>query len=203
MNWDEFTKGLIRKNTVFALALGLCPVLAITTRVENALGMSLAVLFVITFSNLIVSIIRDYIPKRVRIPSFIVIIATLVTIVDLTIHGYSISLYRNLGIFLPLIVVNCMILGRAESFASQNSIGESLLDALGMGSGFAVAIILVSAVREFFGTGQIVVFGHQIVPTILGSPAIAMILPPGAFLTIGLLLGILRRTGVMKDGEPD
>ena len=201
MNWEEFTKGLVRKNAVFALALGLCPVLAITTRVENALGMSLAVLFVITFSNLIVSVIKDYVPKRVRIPSFIVIIATLVTIVDLTIHGYSISLYRNLGIFLPLIVVNCMILGRAEAFASQKPIGDSLLDALGMGMGFAVAIIAVSAVREFFGTGQIVVFGYQIIPTVMGSPAIAMILPTGAFLTIGILLGILKRTGVMKDGE--
>lgn len=201
MNWEEFTKGLLRKNTVFALALGLCPVLAITTRVENALGMSLAVLFVVVFSNLIVSIIRDYIPKRVRIPSFIVIIATLVTIVDLTIHGYSISLYRNLGIFLPLIVVNCMILGRAESFASKNSVGDSILDALGMGIGFAIAIIVVSAIREFFGTGEIVVFGYQVIPGIMGEPAMAMILPPGAFLTIGILLGILRRTGVKKDGE--
>ena len=201
MKWEEFTKGLIRKNAVFALALGLCPVLAITTRVENALGMSLAVLFVITFSNLIVSVIKDYIPKKVRIPSFIVIIATLVTIVDLTIHGYSISLYRNLGIFLPLIVVNCMILGRAEAFASQKPIGDSLLDALGMGLGFSIAIIAVSAIREFFGTGQIVVFGFQVIPAIMGKPAIAMILPTGAFLTIGLLLGILKRTGVMKDGE--
>lgn len=201
MNFEEFTKGIMRKNAVFALALGLCPVLAITTRVENALGMALAVLFVITFSNLIVSLIKDFVPDRVRIPSFIVIIATLVTVVDLTMHGYSIELYRNLGIFLPLIVVNCMILGRAEAFASEEPILDSLLDAFGMGTGFAIAIISVSAVREFFGRGKIVVFGHQIVPKVFHMPAGEMILPFGAFLTIGILLGLLRRTGVMESGE--
>lgn len=201
MNFEEFTKGLIRNNAVFALALGLCPVLAITTRVENALGMSLAVLFVITSSNLIVSLIGDYVPRNVRIPSFIVIIATLVTIVDLLFHGYSINLYRNLGIFLPLIVVNCMILGRAEAFASRKSVGDSLLDALGMGSGFALAIILVSSIREFLGRGKIVVFGYQIVPKIFENPATEMVLPFGAFLTIGAILGILRKTGVMNDDE--
>lgn len=198
MNFKEFTKGLIRKNSVLALALGLCPVLAITTRVENALGMSLAVLFVITFSNLIVSLIRDYVPKNVRIPSFIVIIATLVTIVDLVFHGYSIGLYKNLGIFLPLIVVNCMILGRAEAFASKEPVINSILDALGMGTGFALAIILVSIIREFFGRGKIVVFGFRIVPTIFSSPVTEMVLPFGAFLTIGAILGILRKTGVME-----
>ncbi len=202
MSLKEFTKGILKENAVFALALGLCPVLAITTRVENAIGMSFAVLFVITFSNLIVSLIKDYVPERVRIPSFIVIIATLVTVVDLTIHGYSIQLYRNLGIFLPLIVVNCMILGRAEAFASKNTMLDSISDALGMGVGFAFAIILVSAVREFFGTGKIVVFGHTVVPKVMGNPANGMILPIGAFLTIGLLLGILRRMGVMEDGGP-
>lgn len=201
MEFKEYTKGLVQNNAVFVLALGLCPVLAVTTRVENALGMSLAVLFVITFSNLIVSLIKDYVPSNVRIPSFIVIIATLVTIVDLVFHGYSIQLYKNLGIFLPLIVVNCMILGRAEAFASQKPIGDSLLDALGMGSGFAVAIVLVSAVREFFGRGKIVVFGYQIVPKVFANPVTEMILPFGAFLTIGVILGILKRTGVMKDDE--
>ncbi len=188
MEFQEFTKGLIQDNAVFALALGLCPVLAITTRVENALGMSLAVLFVISFSNLIVSLIKDYVPSNVRIPSFIVIIATLVTIVDLVFHGYSINLYKNLGIFLPLIVVNCMILGRAEAFASRKPIGDSLLDALGMGTGFAIAIILVSAVREFFGSGQIVIFGYHIIPQILGKPVVEMVLPFGAFMTIGAIL---------------
>lgn len=201
MDIREFTKGIIRRNAVFSLALGLCPVLAITTRVENAIGMSFAVLFVIISSNLIVSAIRDYVPERVRIPSFIVIIATLVTIVDLTIHGYSIALYKNLGIFLPLIVVNCIILGRAEAFASNNPISETLLDSAGMGTGFALAIIAVSAVREFFGTGEIVVFGKQIIPSLISAPATAMLLPPGAFLTIGILLGLLRKTGVMRSGE--
>ncbi len=201
MDIEEFTKGLISENAVFALALGLCPVLAITTRVENALGMSLAVLFVITFSNLIVSIIKDYVPEKVRIPSFIVIIATLVTVVDLTMHGFAIGLYRNLGIFLPLIVVNCMILGRAEAFASQNSITNSILDALGMGLGFAFAIISVSAIRELFGRGKIVVFGYEIIPTIFSKPVVEMVLPTGAFLTIGVLLGLLRWTEVMEHGE--
>lgn len=203
MNFGEFTKGLIRRNAVFALALGLCPVLAITTRLENALGMSFAVLFVLISSNLVVSAIKDVVPEKVRIPSFIVIIATLVTIVDLVLHGYSISLYRNLGIFLPLIVVNCIILGRAESFASKKPLVDTLLDSAGMGVGFSLAIILVSTVREFFGTGQIVVFGHQLVPAIISSPATEMLLPPGAFLTIGIILGILRWTGVMKSGESD
>lgn len=201
MDIGEFTKGIIRRNAVFSLALGLCPVLAITTRVENAIGMSFAVLFVIISSNLVVSAIRDYVPEKVRIPSFIVIIATLVTIVDLTLHGYSIALYKNLGIFLPLIVVNCIILGRAEAFASKNPISKTLLDSAGMGTGFAIAIIAVSAVREFFGTGEIAVFGYQIVPSFTSSPATAMLLPPGAFLTIGILLGLLRKTGVMESGE--
>lgn len=201
MDVGEFTKGIIRRNAVFSLALGLCPVLAITTRVENAIGMSFAVLFVIIFSNLVVSAIRDYVPDKVRIPSFIVIIATLVTIVDLTLHGYSIALYKNLGIFLPLIVVNCIILGRAEAFASKNPISKTILDSAGMGTGFAIAIIAVSAIRELFGTGEIAVFGYQIVPSLTSSPATAMLLPPGAFLTIGILLGLLRKTGVMESGE--
>lgn len=201
MDVGEFTKGIIRRNAVFSLALGLCPVLAITTRVENAIGMSFAVLFVIISSNLVVSAIRDYVPDKVRIPSFIVIIATLVTIVDLTLHGYSIALYKNLGIFLPLIVVNCIILGRAEAFASKNPISKTILDSAGMGTGFAIAIIAVSAIRELFGTGEIAVFGYQIVPSLTSSPATAMLLPPGAFLTIGILLGLLRKTGVMESGE--
>lgn len=201
MEFKEFTKGIIQRNAVFSLALGLCPVLAVTTRVENAIGMSLAVLFVLISSNLIVSAIKDFVPDEVRIPTFIVIIATLVTIVDLTLHGYSLALYKNLGIFLPLIVVNCLILGRAEAFASQKPVSSTLLDSAGMGMGFGLAIILVSSIREFFGTGKIIVFGYKIIPSLIPSPATAMLLPPGAFLTIGILLGLLRRTGVMKSGE--
>jgi electron transport complex protein RnfE len=197
MKLQEFTKGIIKYNAVFALALGLCPTLAITTSVENALGMSFAVAFVLISSNLIISGLRNFVPREVRIPSFIVIIASLVTIIDLFIHGYSLTLYKNLGIFLPLIVVNCIILGRAEAFASKRSVPDTLLDAAGISVGFAIAIISVSVIREFFGTGSIVIFGRDIVPAFTSSPATAMLFPPGAFLTIGILLALLRRAGVM------
>lgn len=197
MKLQEFTKGIIKNNAVFALALGLCPVLAVTTSVENALGMSFAVAFVLISSNLIVSALRGFIPREVRIPSFIVIIASLVTIIDLLIHGYSLTLYKNLGIFLPLIVVNCIILGRAEAFASKRSVPDTLLDAAGISVGFAIAIISVSAIRELIGTGGIVIFGHEIVPTLTSSPVGVMVGPFGAFLTIGILLALLRRAGVI------
>jgi electron transport complex protein RnfE len=196
MKLQEFTKGIVKKNAVFALALGLCPTLAITTSVENALGMSFAVAFVLIFSNLIISAVRGLVPRKVRIPCFIVIIASLVTIIDLFMHGYFPTLYKRLGIFLPLIVVNCIILGRAEAFASKRSVFDTLLDAAGISVGFALAIILVSVIRELLGSGKIVVLGHEIVPAFISSPAAAMILPPGAFLTIGILLALLRRAGV-------
>lgn len=197
MKLHEFTKGIVKNNAVFALALGLCPTLAITTSVENALGMSFAVAFVLISSNLIISVLRGFIPRQVRIPSFIVIIASLVTIIDLFIHGYSLTLYRNLGIFLPLIVVNCIILGRAEAFASKHRAPDTILDATGISVGFAIAIISVSAIRELIGSGKIVIFGYKIVPAFTSSPAAAMLLPPGAFLTIGILLALLKRAGVM------
>lgn len=197
MKLQEFTKGIVKKNAVFALALGLCPTLAITTRVENALGMSFAVAFVLISSNLIISGIRGFVPRKVRIPCFIVIIASLVTIIDMFMHGYSPTLYEHLGIFLPLVVVNCIILGRAEAFASKRSVPDTFLDAAGIGVGFALAIILVSAIRELLGSGKIVLFGYKVVPAFISSPAAAMILPPGAFLTIGLLLAFLKRAGVL------
>lgn len=197
MKLQEFTKGIVKKNAVFALALGLCPTLAITTSVENALGMSLAVVFVLISSNLIISALKHFIPQEVRIPCFIVIIASLVTVIDLLMHGYSPTLYKNLGIFLPLIVVNCIILGRAEAFASKRSVSDTFLDAAGISVGFALAIISVSAIRELLGSGAIVIFGYEVVPAFTSSPAAAMILPPGAFLTIGILLALLRRAKVM------
>lgn len=197
MKLQEFTKGIVKKNAVFALALGLCPTLAITTSVENALGMSLAVAFVLISSNFIISALKHFIPQEVRIPCFIVIIASLVTVIDLLMHGYSPTLYKNLGIFLPLIVVNCIILGRAEAFASKSSVSDTFLDAAGISVGFALAIISVSAIRELLGSGAIVIFGYEVVPAFTSSPAAAMILPPGAFLTIGILLALLRRAKVM------
>ncbi len=197
MKFQEFTKGIIKNNAVFALALGLCPTLAITTSVENALGMSLAFAFVLISSNLIISALKRFIPQEVRIPCFIVIIASLVTAIDLFIHGYSPTLYEHLGIFLPLIVVNCIILGRAEAFASKHSVPDTFLDAAGVSVGFALAIISVSAIRELLGSGTIVIFGHEVVPAFTSSPAVAMLLPPGAFLTIGILLALLKRAKVI------
>lgn len=197
MRLQEFTKGILKKNPVLGLVLGLCPTLAITTRVENALGMSLAFTFVIVLSNLLISLLKRFIPRDVRIPTFIVIIASFVTIVEMLIHGYSPSLYEQLGIFLPLITVNCIVLGRAEAFASKRPVSETLLDTLGMSVGFSLAILVISFLRELFGTGKVVVFGHQVIPGILSSPPVGMILPPGAFLVMGILLAVMKKAGVV------
>jgi len=197
MRLQEFTKGILKKNPVLGLVLGLCPTLAITTRVENALGMSLAFTFVIVLSNLLISLLKRFIPRDVRIPTFIVIIASFVTIVEMLIHGYSPSLYEQLGIFLPLITVNCIVLGRAEAFASKRPVSETLLDTLGMSVGFSLAILVISFLRELFGTGKVVVFGYQVIPGILSSPPVGMILPPGAFLVMGILLAVMKKAGVV------
>jgi electron transport complex protein RnfE len=195
----EFTKGILRRNPVFYLILGLCPTLAVTTTVENALVMSLAFLFVMIPSAAIISALRNSIPRNVRIPSFIVIISTLTTVIDLLIHGFLPRFHDILGIFVPLIVVNCVVMGRVEAFASKNPVKESVLDAVGMGVGFSLAIIVVAAIRELMGTGAIVVFGHEVIPTLTRSPAGLMILPPGAFLTIGILIAIFRKRGLLKE----
>jgi electron transport complex protein RnfE len=195
----EFTKGILRRNPVFYLILGLCPTLAVTTTVENALVMSLAFLFVMIPSAAIISALRNSIPRNVRIPSFIVIISTFTTVNDLLIHGFLPRFHDILGIFVPLIVVNCVVMGRVEAFASKNPVKESVLDAVGMGVGFSLAIIVVAAIRELVGTGAIVVFGHEVIPTLTRSPAGLMILPPGAFLTIGILIAIFRKRGLLKE----
>lgn len=193
MKIQEFTKGILKNNPVFYLVLGLCPALAVTTSVENALVMSAAFLFVIVPSNLIISAVRGWIPKEVRIPCFIVIIATFTTIVDLFIRGYLPRFYEVIGIFIPLIVVNCIVLGRVEAFASKKPVSDTILDAAGMGIGFALAIIIISAIRELTGAGKIVVFGYTLVPSLTPSPAMAMVLPPGAFITIGIVLAFFKR----------
>jgi len=185
----EFFKGIYQENPTFRLALGLCPTLAVTTSAFNGLGMGLAATFVLVGSNFIISLVRRLIPKRIRIPCFIVVIATFVSLVEMVMQAYSPQLYKNLGIFVPLIVVNCIILGRAEAFASRNGVGFSLLDGLGMGVGFTLALVIIGTIRELLGSGKI--FGHLI----LGSgynPALLFILPPGAFLTIGLLMGLFN-----------
>jgi electron transport complex protein RnfE len=186
---QEFRKGFWKENAVFRLLLGLCPALAVTTSAENGLGMGLATTFVLVCSNIVVSSLRKLIPAKVRIPSFIVIIASFVTVVQLCMEAYVYDLYKALGIFIPLIVVNCLILGRAEAFASKNRLIPAVADGVGMGLGFTLALFVLGAVRELFGSGTLLgfaVFGSSYQPLLL------MILPPGAFIAMGLLLAAMN-----------
>jgi len=185
---QEFTKGIIKENPVFVMALGLCPTLAVSTSVQNAIGMGAAATFVLLCSNIIISLIKNFIPSKVRIPCFILVIASFVTIVDMVMEAYVPPLHKSLGIFIPLIVVNCIILGRAEAFASKNGVFKSMLDGLGMGVGFMLAIMIIALIREILGVGTIL--DIRILPASY-KPMIAAILPPGAFITIGLLMGLL------------
>lgn len=196
----EFTKGLIISNPVFVLALGLCPTLAISTSIDNALGMSLGVLIVLLGSNIIIAAVRNFVPTITRIPIFIVIIATLVTVVSLIFHAFLPSTYEALGIYLPLITVNCIILGRAEAFASKNPMSASIADALGITVGFMLALLLISFIRQILGTGSLDVFGMHLftLPGLGEHPITIFVLPYGAFLVIGVIMGILRWKGVMK-----
>jgi electron transport complex protein RnfE len=199
--WKELVKGIIISNPVFVLALGLCPALAVSSNLDNALGMSAGVLFVLLGSNIIISLIRNAVPNMVRIPVFIVIIATFVTIIGLLFEAYVPTLYDSLGIYLPLIVVNCIILGRAEAFASRNRILYSIADAIGASIGFMLALVLISLFRQILGTGGLSVFGVELftLPVLGDHPMLFFILPSGAFLVIGLLLALFRRLGVLRD----
>ncbi len=185
MNIKTFTNGLIKENPVFYQMLGMCPTLAVTTSAENGMGMGLATTAVLILANMAISIMRPIIPSKIRIPAFIVVIATFVTIVGMVMEGFLPSLFASLGLFIPLIVVNCLILARAEAFAFKNGLLPSVLDGLGMGLGFTLALTILGSVREAFGAGAI--FGHVIFPASF-QPALIMILPPGAFLALGLLL---------------
>ncbi|MDD5090647.1 MAG: electron transport complex subunit E [Candidatus Wallbacteria bacterium] len=192
---SNFTKGIFEENPVFRLVLGMCPTLAVTSSAENGMGMGLASTFVLTGSSLIISMLRKVIPPKIRIPVFLVVIATFVTITDLCMAAYLPDLHRSLGIFIPLIVVNCIVIGRAEAFAFKSPVLPSLVDALGMGCGFTAALTLLGSVRETLGNGTIFnipLFGSQF------EPAIMMILPPGAFLTLGLLLGYFNYVSLKK-----
>lgn len=187
---DYFKRGLLNENPVFRLVLGMCPTLAVTTEAINGIGMGLATTAVLIGSNCVVSLLRRVIPARVRIPVFIVIIASFVTIVDLILHAYFFELHKVLGLFIPLIVVNCVILGRAEAFASKNGVVHSFLDAVSMGIGFTAALFVLGAVRELIGAGTlcgIALLGASYEPFLL------MILPPGAFIALGLLLGVMNK----------
>jgi len=196
----QMSKGIIISNPIFVLALGFCPALAVSTSVDNAIGMSVGVLFVLLGSNIIVSLIRRWVPNMVRIPVFIVIIATFVTVINLLFHAYVPSLYESLGIYLPLIVVNCIILGRAEAYAAKNPVTGSIADALGMSIGFLLALLSISFLRELLGTGSVSLFGTHLftLPVLGDNPMTLFILPPGAFLIMALLLALLRKTGVIK-----
>ncbi|MFO7575651.1 MAG: electron transport complex subunit E [Bacteroidales bacterium] len=184
----NFTKGFIRENPVFALFLGLCPVLGVTTTAINGMGMGLATTFVLLMSNLVVSLVKGFIPANVRIPSFIVIIASFVTIVQLTMEAFLPSLFEALGLFIPLIVVNCIVLGRAEAFASKNNLISSIVDGLGMGLGFTFALTLLGAVREILGSGSF--FGLKFIQ---GDGILIFILSPGAFIALGYLIMLARK----------
>lgn len=181
------TKGLLRENPTLVLVLGMCPALAVTTSAVNALGMGLATTFVLTMSNMLISILKNVIPGTVRIPAFIVVIATFVSIVDLVLQGFVPALAASLGIFIPLIVVNCIVLGRAEAFASKNSVFDSILDGLGMGLGFTLALFIVGTCREILGSGSL--FGHKFIE---GDGILVFVLAPGAFFVLGFIMALVR-----------
>lgn len=199
----DFSKGIISKNPVLALVLGLCPTLAVTTSLENAVWMGICVIFVLTSSNFFVSILNPLFPKKIRIPCFIVIIASFVTIVQFLMAAYQPALNESLGIFIPLIVVNCIILGRAEAFASKNGVIPSIMDGLGMGVGNLIALSLIGTVREVLGNGSI--FGFRIIPWFaptndaLVQPAQIMTSAPGAFFTLGLTLAVMAYLRIRKE----
>ncbi|PSR13091.1 MAG: electron transport complex subunit RsxE [Bacteroidetes bacterium] len=185
---DEFIKGLWRDNPVFVQVLGMCPTLAVSNTAGNALAMGLATAFVLLMSNILVSALRNFIPRQVRIASYILIIATFVTMVDYAIQAISVDLHKSLGAFISLIVVNCLILSRAEAFAAKNNVGKSMLDALGMGLGFTLGLFSLGAIREILGSGSLL--GFALLPANF-QPWIVMILPAGGFFTLAfLLLGI-------------
>src|SRR6056297_2096305 len=186
--WKNFSKGFFKENAVFVLFLGLCPTLGVTTSAINGLGMGLATTFVLVMSNLVVSLVKSQIPDKVRIPAFIVIIAAFVTVVEMVMKAYLPSLFDALGLFIPLIVVNCLVLGRAEAFASKDNLVSSIVDGLGMGIGFALALTALGAVREVLGSGSI--FGLSFLE---GDGMLLFVLPPGAFIALGYLIVLANK----------
>lgn len=189
-NIKDFTKGFVKENPVLVTLLGMCPALAVTTMASNGIGMGLATTFVLVGSNLVISLLKKVIPDAVRLPCYIVIIAGFVTLIEFLLKGYVPALYDSLGIFLSLITVNCIILGRAEVFASKNKIIPSVLDGLGMGLGFTLALFLMGAVREIIGTGSI--FGISI-PFISQNPMSVFIMPAGGFFTLGVIIAVVNK----------
>ncbi len=181
-------KGIIKENPTFVLILGMCPTLGTTTSAINGAGMGIATMFVLVMSNMVISLIKNLIPDKVRIPAFIVVIASFVTVIQLLMEAYVPALYETLGVFIPLIVVNCIILGRAEAFASKHNVFDSALDGLGMGLGFTLSLTVIGAVREMLGNGS--VFGYKF---ITGDGMLAFVLAPGAFLVLGYLMVLFNK----------
>lgn len=187
---NNFTKGFLRENPILVLLLGTCPTLAVTSSAVNGLGMGLATTFVLFMSNVFISVVKDFVPDKVRIPAFVVVIASFVTIVDLLMQAYTPSLSNQLGIFIPLIVVNCIVLGRAEAFAAKNNVYSSFIDGMGMGLGFTLALVIVGSIREMLGAGAI--FGFKFIPE-TADGVLIFILAPGAFITLGFMIAILKK----------
>ena len=196
---ERLYNGIIKENPTFVLMLGMCPTLAITTSATNGIGMGLTTTVILAASNLMISLLRNFIPDRVRMPAFIVVVASFVTVVQLLLQGFIPSLYDSLGIYIPLIVVNCIILGRAESFAAKNGPINSFFDGLGMGLGFTVALTILGAFRELLGAGQI--FGMQVMPSAY-EPITIFILAPGAFFVLACLVAIQNKVKSKKPQKP-
>lgn len=189
-SWKTFTKGLIKENPILVLLLGCCPTLATTTSAINGMSMGLATTFVLIMSNLSISLLKNFIPDKVRIPAFIVVIASFVTVVQLVMQAYVPAIYETLGLFIPLIVVNCIVLGRAEAFASKNPVWPSILDGAGMGLGFTLALTILGAIREILGNGS--VFNWRFLPEDANT-ILVFVLAPGAFIALGYLIAIVNK----------
>ena len=188
MNWNNLTKGFFKENPVFVLLLGCCPTLATTTSAINGLSMGLATTFVLILSNMCISLLKNFIPNKVHIPCYIVVIASFVTVVQLLMQAYLPSIYETLGLFIPLIVVNCIVLGRAEAFACKNGIGASAIDGISMGLGYSMALTILGSIREILGSGSI--FGWKFIG---GDAILVFVLAPGAFIAMGYLIAIMNR----------
>jgi len=193
---ENILKGLFKENPTFVLVLGMCPTLGVTTSLENAIGMGLSVLFVLILTNALISLIKDIVPPEIRIPVYIVVIALVVTLIEWLLNAYIPNLYDALGIYLPLIVVNCIILGRAEAYASDNTIKDSIFDGIGMGLGFTLGLSTLAFTRELLGTGSVELLGFTLFEA--NVAATFLVSPPGAFLTLGLLIGIINTVRVNK-----
>ena len=187
-NWNNLTKGFFKENPVFVLLLGCCPTLATTTSAINGLSMGLATTFVLILSNMCISLLKNFIPNKVHIPCYIVVIASFVTVLQLLMQAYLPSIYETLGLFIPLIVVNCIVLGRAEAFASKNGIGASAIDGISMGLGYSMALTILGSIREILGSGSI--FGWNFIG---GDAILVFVLAPGAFIAMGYLIAIMNR----------